>query len=114
MSLYESLVRPLAFRLDPEKAHNQAVSLISHGLVRTTLYAHPRLEQTLFGTAFANPLGLAAGFDKNAVAVDHWHRLGFGFAEIGTVTFHPQAGNPKPRLFRLPEHRALINRMGFN
>jgi dihydroorotate dehydrogenase len=114
MSLYESLVRPLAFLVDPERAHNLAVSLISRGLIRATPFEDPRLQQTLFGVDFPNPLGLAAGFDKNAVAVDHWHRLGFGFAELGTVTAHAQPGNPKPRLFRLPEDKALINRMGFN
>ncbi len=63
---------------------------------------------------FENPLGLAAGFDKNAIAVDHWHRLGFGSVEVGTITRYPQPGNPKPRLFRIPEEKALINRMGFN
>ena len=69
---------------------------------------------TVFKTHFPNPIGLAAGFDKNAVAVDRWHAFGFGFVEIGTVTFHAQPGNPKPRLFRYPENEALINRMGFN
>lgn len=69
---------------------------------------------TIGGVRFPNRLGLAAGFDKNALAVDQWHRYGFGFVEIGTVTWHPQPGNPKPRLFRLPEDQGLINRMGFN
>jgi dihydroorotate dehydrogenase len=114
MSLYTSLIRPLAFLADPERAHNLAVSLISRGFIGASPFEDPRLRQTLFGVEFRNPLGLAAGFDKNAVAVDHWHRLGFGFAELGTITAHPQPGNPKPRLFRLPEHKALINRMGFN
>lgn len=114
MSFYTSVLRPLAFKLEPETAHNLAVSLVRRGLVSTASFSDPRLEQTLFGVNFPNPLGLAAGFDKNAVAVDRWHRLGFGFAEIGTVTYHAQPGNPKPRLFRLPEHQALINRMGFN
>src|SRR4051812_14181839 len=90
------------------------MSLISRGLVRAKAFEYPRLRQTLFGVEFPNPLGLAAGFDKNAVAVDHWHSLGFGFAELGTITFHAQPGNLQPRLFRLPEHKALINRMGFN
>jgi dihydroorotate dehydrogenase len=74
----------------------------------------PRLEQTLFGCRFSNPVGLAAGFDKNAVAAGIWHCFGFGFAELGTVTWHAQAGNPKPRLFRLAAERAALNRMGFN
>lgn len=74
----------------------------------------PRFEQTLFGCRFTNPVGLAAGFDKNGVAAAIWETLGFGFAELGTVTWHPQAGNPRPRLFRLAEERAALNRMGFN
>lgn len=73
-----------------------------------------RLEQTLFGCRFANPLGLAAGFDKNAVAAGIWHLFGFGFAELGTITWHGQPGNPRPRLFRLSQERAALNRMGFN
>jgi len=73
-----------------------------------------RLEQTLFGFRFRNPVGLAAGFDKNAVAAGIWHLFGFGFAEVGTVTWHAQPGNPKPRLFRLAAERAALNRMGFN
>jgi dihydroorotate dehydrogenase len=73
-----------------------------------------RLEQTLFGCRFANPVGLAAGFDKNAVAAGIWHLFGFGFAELGTITWHPQPGNPRPRLFRLAKERAALNRMGFN
>jgi dihydroorotate dehydrogenase len=73
-----------------------------------------RLEQTLFGCRFQNPVGLAAGFDKNAVAAGIWHLFGFGFAELGTVTWHPQPGNPRPRLFRLAAERAALNRMGFN
>jgi dihydroorotate dehydrogenase len=73
-----------------------------------------RFEQTLFGCRFANPVGLAAGFDKNAVAAGIWHLFGFGFAELGTITWHPQPGNPRPRLFRLAQERAALNRMGFN
>lgn len=114
MSLYESVVRPLAFLLDPETAHNLGLSLIARGLVSSRTVDDPRLRRRLLGLDFANPLGLAAGFDKSGIAVRRWHRLGFGFAEIGTITFHPQPGNPGPRLFRLPRHKALINRMGFN
>ncbi len=73
-----------------------------------------RFEQTLFGCRFANPVGLAAGFDKNAVAAAIWHLFGFGFAELGTITWHAQPGNPRPRLFRLAQERAALNRMGFN
>ena len=74
----------------------------------------PRLQQTLFGCRFANPVGLAAGFDKNGVAAALWDRFGFGFAEPGTITWEPQVGNPRPRLFRLADDQAVINRMGFN
>ena len=73
-----------------------------------------RLEQSLFGCRFANPVGLAAGFDKNGVAAGIWHQFGFGFAELGTITWQAQAGNPRPRLFRLAAERAALNRMGFN
>lgn len=74
----------------------------------------PRLEQSLFGCRFSNPVGLAAGFDKDGVAAAIWHRFGFGFAELGTITWHGQPGNPRPRLFRLAAERAALNRMGFN
>ncbi len=84
------------------------------GLAAELQRPDPRLEQTLFGCRFSNPVGLAAGFDKNAVAAGIWHCFGFGFAELGTVTWHAQLGNPKPRLFRLAAERAALNRMGFN
>jgi dihydroorotate dehydrogenase len=112
--VYQSLLRPLAFRFDPEWVHERALKLLERGLVSAPAHYDPRLEVELFGVRFANPLGLAAGFDKNALALDHWHQLGFGHAEIGTVTFHSQPGNPKPRMFRLPEDKGLINRLGFN
>ena len=114
MSIYAAVVRPLAFMLDPETVHEIAMHAIRRGWVKAPPYAHPKLAQSLFDVEFPNPLGLAAGFDKNAVALDYWHQLGFGFVEAGTVTYLPQSGNPRPRLFRLPEDRALINRMGFN
>jgi dihydroorotate dehydrogenase len=114
MSLYERIIRPLAFNFDPEKIHERVMSGLERGLFQARKFSDPRLKQTLFGVEFENPLGLAAGFDKNAAAIDHWHRLGFGFVEIGTVTHLAQPGNPKPRMFRLPEDRALINRLGFN
>ncbi len=102
------------FMLPAESAHNIAMAVMRRGLVRARKFHDPILEQELFGVRFPNPIGLAAGFDKNALAVPQWHRLGFGYAEIGTITWHPQPGNPKPRLFRLPKQRALINRFGFN
>ncbi len=107
------LLRAGLFQLDPEQAHAVALKGIA-----ALAYA-PRLPQArtrpvaLFGLRFPNRIGVAAGFDKNAVAVDGWFALGFGHVEVGTVTPRPQGGNPKPRLFRLPEHEALINRMGF-
>jgi dihydroorotate dehydrogenase len=101
--------------LPPEAAHRLAIWGLGHGLVRRrSADAWPSLATTLCGLALPNPLGLAAGFDKNAQALPGLARLGFGFVEIGTVTPLPQAGNPKPRLFRLPQDRALINRLGFN
>ncbi|MCW5943595.1 MAG: quinone-dependent dihydroorotate dehydrogenase [Fimbriimonadaceae bacterium] len=114
MGAYDRLVRPLLFRLDPERVHEWAFSLLERGWIRATVYRHSILEQTLFGVRFSNPLGLAAGFDKDARAVSAWRGLGFGFAEVGTVTPRPQPGNPRPRLFRLPEDGAIVNRMGFN
>lgn len=90
------------------------MSFLERGLVQARPFSDSRLEQELFGVRFPNPVGLAAGFDKNALALDHWHRLGFGFVECGTVTFHAQPGNPKPRMFRIPEEKGLINRLGFN
>lgn len=112
MGFYESFLRRALFSLDPESAHNVALWAVSSGLV--SVGDVPRRPVTAMGLNFDNPVGLAAGFDKNGVALDQWHRLGFGFVEVGTVTRHAQPGNPKPRLFRLPESRALINRMGFN
>lgn len=113
MSLYERL-RPLLFLLSPERAHHLGMSVIASGLVRAKLAQDPRLPVRAMGIEFPNPLGLAAGFDKDAEAATRWAGLGFGFAELGTVTRWPQPGNRRPRLFRLPEDRALINRMGFN
>lgn len=111
MGLYDSL-KPILFRLDPEYAHNLGLKAIQLGLVRAP--QTPGLTRTLFGVTFPNPVGLAAGFDKNGVALHNWANCGFGFVEVGTVTRHPQPGNRKPRLFRLPAERALINRLGFN
>ena len=101
--------------LPPETAHRLAIWGLGHGLVRRRpADAWPALATALCGLDLPNPLGLAAGFDKNAQALPGLARMGFGFVEVGTVTPKPQAGNPKPRLFRLPQDRALINRLGFN
>jgi dihydroorotate dehydrogenase len=116
MSLY-SFLRPLAFALDPETAHRATISLLK---LRTgTAFtpeppATPALESTVCGLNFPNPVGLAAGFDKDAEVPGQMLSLGFGFVEVGTITPKPQAGNPRPRLFRLADDRAVINRMGFN
>ncbi len=114
MAAYERFLRPLLFRLSPETAHHTALWAIARGLIRQKLIRDPRLERRVLGLTFPNPIGLAAGLDKDGIAVDRWADLNFGFAEIGTVTAHPQPGNDPPRLFRLPDRGALINRMGFN
>lgn len=132
MDIYRDAIRPLLFTLvktDPEWMHHQALRSLSwlgenchrpqniwmnRLLVRSFCLSDARLEQTLFGLKFSNPIGLAAGFDKDGVAVPLWSNFGFGFAELGTVTFHAQPGNPRPRLFRLPQDKAVLNRMGFN
>lgn len=111
MGLFESLVRPALFRLDPERAHAVAMAAVQAGIVNAPVVSDP---VTVAGIRFPNRLGLAAGFDKDAVAVDQWHKLGFGHVEVGTVTRHPQPGNDRPRLFRYPEQGAVVNRMGFN
>jgi dihydroorotate dehydrogenase len=111
----QSLATALLRRLDPERAHACALLALRAGLAgRDTTPDDPRLAVPLFGRVVKNPIGLAAGFDKNAVALPGLARLGFGFLEAGTVTPRPQPGNPRPRLFRLAEDRAVINRMGFN
>lgn len=116
---YSTLVRPILFRLDPERVHEMAIaSLGVAGPLMARVAGPPdgggRLAQHLLGLRFPNPVGLAAGFDKRARAVPAWPALGFGFAEVGTITAHGQPGNPKPRIHRLPDDRALINRLGFN
>ncbi len=116
-SFYKSFLRPLLFMADPEMVHHLAMDLLALGapLVRQLAPPHdPRLQRKVFGVNFPNPVGLAAGFDKNAVAVQAWEGLGFGFAEMGTITSRAQPGNPKPRIFRIPELVAIINRLGFN
>ncbi|GGG46907.1 quinone-dependent dihydroorotate dehydrogenase [Hymenobacter glacieicola] len=121
--MYKALLKPLFFRLDAEEAHHLVFNNLKRlyrlpggqALLRSLYdYQHPSLEREVFGLPFRNPVGLAAGFDKNAELTDELAALGFGFVEIGTVTPRPQPGNPQPRLFRLPQDEALINRMGFN
>lgn len=121
--MYKLVIRPLLFLIDPERVHHISFSFLKIAFGFKPLakvigsfftYEHPSLEKELFGLRFKNPVGLAAGFDKDAKLVDKWQYLGFGFVEVGTVTPRPQAGNPKTRLFRLPQDKAIINRMGFN
>ncbi len=114
-----SALKKMLFTLEPEKAHSVAMnaldSLSQTGLGRSLLPNIPETKSIeVAGLSFPNPIGLAAGFDKNALHTDGLAELGFGFVEIGTVTPLPQEGNPKPRLFRLPKDHALLNRMGFN
>lgn len=132
MDIYQTVVRPILFsgaNVDPEWLHRRAIEVLAR-LARSpdltigfwgqsrwqTAFGFPddRLKQQLWGLTFPNPVGLAAGFDKNGEATGIWSSLGFGFAELGTVTRHEQSGNPKPRLFRLVRDRAVLNRMGFN
>jgi dihydroorotate dehydrogenase len=132
LDIYKALVGHFLFTLvktDPEWLHKQTISslnwlaktsyypannCLNHLLYQSLSLQHPRLEQTILGMKFPNPLGLAAGFDKDGVGASLWHNFGFGLAELGTVTYHPQPGNPPPRLFRLPLDQAALNRMGFN
>ena len=130
--MYKSIIRPTLFSLlkaDPEFSHESSLKLLSwleqnqkqfpaNFILKTIsnqfAIHNQRLSQTLWGINFPNPLGLAAGFDKNGVAASIWHDFGFGYAELGTVTEQSQSGNPKPRLFRLLEDEGILNRMGFN
>lgn len=118
MTFYSRLVRPLIFRLDAERAHHLAIGVAARAavalpLVRAALAApEPRLETTVAGLRFANPVGLAAGFDKSGTAIGALAALGFGSVEIGSVSLDPSDGNPKPRLFRLPQDRAIVVHYG--
>jgi dihydroorotate dehydrogenase len=121
--VYKLFIRPLLFQFSPEKAHHFTFNALKvlfklpgvAGLVRAAFkYESSTLEREVFGIKFSNPVGLAAGFDKDARLIDELACLGFGFVEIGTLTPLPQPGNPKPRIFRLPKDNALVNRMGFN
>lgn len=116
-------IRPLFFQFDPEKIHHVVTAILKRfnkfpggsNLSRAVFnIENPSLEREIFGLKFKNPVGLAAGFDKNAELMGEMANLGFGFVEVGTVTPLPQPGNPKPRMFRLPKDEGLINRMGFN
>lgn len=111
-----SLIRPILFRFDAEKVHEFTLKQLARfGQLDFLPRVHPATSPTqLMGLNLPNPVGLAAGLDKNAEAIDGLAALGFGFIEVGTLTPRPQEGNPKPRLFRVPEHQAIINRMGFN
>lgn len=120
--IYQNLIRPLLFKVSAEAAHEFGIESLKIGL--SSEYARDLISKQFaaecfgtierFGLNFKSPLGVAAGFDKNGVAVNQLGALGFGFVEVGTVTFNPQKGNDKPRLFRLPDDQALINRLGFN
>jgi len=121
--MYHLFIKPFLFLFSPEKAHYLVADVLKFlmkipgvKLIFRNIYCleDSKLERTVFGITFPNPVGLAAGFDKNALLIDEFAELGFGFIEIGTVTPKPQDGNPKPRLFRLVEDEAIINRMGFN
>jgi dihydroorotate dehydrogenase len=132
LDIYQLLIRPLLFsglNADPEWLHHQVMQTSQwlednqtrplgrwccDRLKQACSYHHPALEQRVWGIEFQNPVGLAAGFDKDGLAAGIWSLFGFGFAELGTVTFHAQPGNPKPRLFRLLPDQAVLNRMGFN
>ncbi len=121
--VYQFGLRRLLFAVDPELAHKWAIAFcqtvsqspqLQSMVSAACVYKEPRLQQRLWGIDFPNPVGLAAGFDKDAIAAGAWSSFGFGFAEVGTITFHGQAGNPQPRLFRLAKDEAILNRMGFN
>jgi dihydroorotate dehydrogenase len=115
---YRRIARPLFFLMPPESIHHLSMWAMARTPMASLLEplarrAFPSLEKKVFGLTFPNPIGLAAGFDKNADGVEVWEKLGFGFMELGTITPRPQPGNPEPRIFRLPVEQGLINRMGF-
>ena len=119
--LFRSGLRPLLFAQDSERVHNLTLSALGRAsgsrfaVAATRTFFQPQeLSVDLWGLRFPNPVGLAAGLDKHAAAVPMWEALGFGFSELGGVTWHAQPGNPQPRMFRAVEDEALVNRMGFN
>ena len=112
-----TILRPFLFNLDPETAHDLAIKSLKFNLLSSKVFKvedEQMLNIELLGKKFPNPIGLAAGFDKSAEAYNSLLKLGFGFVEVGTVTPLKQFGNPKPRIFRLEDDHALINRLGFN
>ena len=117
MDFYRSFLRPVFFRIDAETIHHVAMGALEvfgPALQKIRAPLPQALNRNVFGLRFPSPVGLAAGFDKNAFALPGWEALGFGFAEVGTITAKAQPGNPKPRIFRVPEISGLINRLGFN
>jgi dihydroorotate dehydrogenase len=117
--IYKTLIRPVLFKIDAEKIHNAAMELLSNSLTAAALKPFYKFENKSLACKvgrlnFKNPIGLAAGMDKNCTALKSWEAIGFGFAEVGTVTPIPQEGNPKPRMFRYPQYGAIINQLGFN
>ena len=120
--IYEKIIRPVLFKINPETAHEFGIEILKSGLKNKSAqnffakkFATEEFEGLeRFGLSFKSPLGVAAGFDKNGIVINQLAALGFGFTEVGTVTFNPQKGNDKPRMFRLPADKALINRLGFN
>ncbi len=123
MNWYKLIIKPLVFQLSPESAHHFSlkvfqfllgIPLVGNIFRKSFTIKNPKLKRNILGLDFENPVGLAAGFDKDGKYFNTMAALGFGFIEIGTVTPRPQKGNPKPRLFRLPKDEAIINRMGFN
>ena len=114
IGLFDRLSRPLLRALDPEDAHNLALKALRFMPVPKAEADPPELAVRAFGLNFPNPVGIAPGFDKNALAPDALLRLGFGFVEVGTITPRAQAGNPRPRVFRLNADGAVVNRLGFN
>lgn len=113
MNIYKTL-RPLIFKIDPEKAHNMAIKFLKSNLILPHIQEYENLQQNLLNLNFKNPIGMAAGFDKNAEVAEPLSKFGFGLVECGTVTPVAQSGNKKPRIFRLAEDGAIINRLGFN
>jgi dihydroorotate dehydrogenase len=115
IDLFKHAARKGLFLFDPETAHGMSIAALKSGLVPACAApADARLRQTVAGLEFANPIGMAAGYDKNAEVPEALLKIGFGFTEIGTVTPKPQSGNPRPRIFRLVEDEGVINRLGFN
>ena len=109
------ILRPFLFKINPETAHSLAINALKFGNIASIkINKSPRIETSIFNEKIHSPIGVAAGFDKNAEVYNSLFNLGFGFVEVGTVTPKPQFGNPRPRVFRLEEDEALINRLGFN